>query len=119
MGYEFNSKDSQIISRVADKFLIGAILMGFGGLMAMISAFQQRNKTNSGNFLLWIIEAFTQLGSAYYLTKPRSNLKNVATTQGKDIEELLEGMNNISSSFFVIFFFVLVATVSTLLHLVV
>lgn len=119
MGYEFNPHDSQIISRVADKFLIGAILMGFGGLMAIISAFQLRKQTNSANLLLWLLEAFTQLGSAYYLTKPRSSLKKVETTEGKDIEELMLGMNTISSSFFVIFFFVLIATVSTLLHLAV
>lgn len=118
MNYEFSETDTNLIARVSNKFLIASILLLLGGFFGIVIAFIHRNEVDSWIFILWNLEALTQIGAAYYLLKPMNNFKRLATIQGHDIEELMNGIKTMSKSFFMIFLILVLVIIFTLLHFI-
>lgn len=109
MTYEFNAEDSIIIKNVATRAVVQALLLGFGGFIALLVEVINADDNSTG-IVVWLsIQAILQIGIGILFFRPSDNFRRVAITEGKDVEELMTGLKELSWGFKMIAIIVIVS----------
>jgi hypothetical protein len=107
MTYEFRDEDATIIKNVGNKAFFLAFFFAFGGLLLIIIAGINEDNYSDGIVFWLVLQGILQVAIGVLFFRPSDNFTNVATTEGKDIEELMTGLGEMVLGFkmFVYFLF--------------
>jgi len=96
-AYEFSSEENIVILSLAKRMRAVSVLLGLTGLIAIGNAIPGllAGSTPTGVGGL-IAGAFAILQSIVFF-RPTNNLKNIVTTEGEDIEELMQGLGELAA----------------------
>jgi hypothetical protein len=101
-SYEFSSEENSVILSLAKRMRAVSLLLGLTGLIAIANAIPGllAGGTPSG-FGGLIAGSFAILQSIVFF-RPTDNLKNIVSTEGDDIAELMQGIGELASGLRVI-----------------
>lgn len=95
-GYEFSSEENKVFLTLANRMRTVSLLLGLTGLIALGNAIpgllDDRSPTGIGGL---VAGAFAILQAIVFF-RPTDNLKNIVTTEGEDIAELMQGMGELA-----------------------
>lgn len=100
MSYEFNDADANVLKNLGNKFVVLGSIMIVTGVMTVTSyllsgdIFATKKMSEAVNFVILLI-------SGIILYRPSDNLINIATTEGRDIQELMQAIKEFSFAFLV------------------
>ena len=96
-GYEFSSEENIVILTLAKRMRAVSLLMGLTGLIAIGNAIPGLlaggTPTGIGGL---VAGAFAILQSVVFF-RPTDNLKNIVSSEGEDIAELMQGIGELAT----------------------
>ena len=108
MGYEFTDDQNKIVSKLALYMKLTAILTVILGIIDVL--YNALEQTWFGIFLSVSVIA---LGIVFYF--PTDNLQRIVTTQGSDIEELMQAFSDLNKGWTVLIIILLITAVISIL----
>ena len=95
-AYEFSSEESIVILSLAKRMRAVSVLLGLTGLLAIGNAIPGLSDGGTPTGIGGLIAgAFAILQSIIFF-RPTDNLKNIVTTKGEDIAELMQGIGELA-----------------------
>jgi hypothetical protein len=95
-GYEFSSEENSVILTLAKRMRIVSLLLGVTGLFAVGNAIPGLLDGGSPTGIGGLIAGAFAIFQAIIFFRPTDNLKNIVTTEGEDIAELMQGMGELA-----------------------
>jgi hypothetical protein len=95
-GYEFSSEENTVILSLAKRMRAVSLLLGLTGLIAIGNAIPGLLAGGTPMSIGGLIAgAFAILQSIVFF-RPTDNLKNIVSSEGEDIAELMQGMGELA-----------------------
>ncbi|MHA2251725.1 MAG: hypothetical protein ACXAD7_15280 [Candidatus Kariarchaeaceae archaeon] len=118
MTYEFSEEDGILIKKVGNKAIIQSVLLAVGGIIAIIIDFINPDDNKSIVVIWLVVQGLIQVIIGVLFFRPSDNFKRVATTEGKDIHELITGIKELSWGFKMIVYLVVVSIIIDIILIV-
>jgi hypothetical protein len=121
--YEFNEQENAVIADLASGVRIVGFVLFLLGVLQAIGLFATLNNVKwdgrfAGPALLIGAAALIYLSFGWWFSKSSSAFMNVATTQGRDIDNLMVGLNELRKPFSLIRTLILVYAVIVVVGLI-
>ncbi|MHA1941363.1 MAG: hypothetical protein ACW97P_06525 [Candidatus Hodarchaeales archaeon] len=111
MTYEFRDEDANVIENVGNKAFFLALFFAFGGLILIIIAGINEDNYSNGIVFWLVLQGILQVAIGILFLRPSDNFTNVATTEGRDIEELMTGLKEMAWGFKMFVYFLLATVI--------
>ncbi len=105
--YEFDKNQEQVIKNVATRCIVQAVLLAIGGIMGVLTELILLANKQFMIAIALMAQAALQIVMGILFFRPADNFRRIAGTQGRDISELMIGLNDLSVGFKIIVFLVL------------
>ncbi|MCY3414467.1 MAG: hypothetical protein INQ03_22660 [Candidatus Heimdallarchaeota archaeon] len=100
--YEFEDTDAEILWKFGNKLSIVAILLGTGALFGIITSLLNLFEEETTSTIVNLFEFIFLLGISIIIYFPSDNFKSIATSEGRDIDELMRGFKEFNMAFLAI-----------------
>ncbi len=97
MTYEFNDDEAETMWVFGNYTVLVSLLMGLVGVIGIFSLILS-DHDNVRTFVL-LMEFIFLIVIAAILFRPSDNFRNIATSEGRDIQELMRGIDEFSLAF--------------------
>ena len=117
-SYEFSNEENSVILSLAKRMRTVSLLLGLTGLIAIANAVPGLLADGSPSGIGGLIAGSFAIVQSIVFFRPTDNLKNIVSTEGEDIVELMQGIGELASGLRIIVFLlasiavVVVATVA-------
>jgi hypothetical protein len=95
-GYEFSSEENTVILTLAKRMRTVSLLLGLTGLIAIGNAIPGLLEGGTPTGVGGLIAGVFAILQAIIFFRPTDNLKNIVTTEGEDIAELMQGIGELA-----------------------
>lgn len=118
-SYEFSEQQNKTMVSLATRLTAFGILIIINGLLRVVVTFA-RQQAEGGTLavLVVLVIALFNIAIGVMIWHPADNFKRIATTQGKDIHELMTGLKELTSGFNLMQYLVGVAIILVLVELI-
>ena len=110
MSYEFTDSEAEQMWIFGNKLVIVTIVMAITGILGLFISMINFGDMSTRDFVLFM-EFIFLIVIAIILYRPSDNFTRIATSEGRDIQELMRGIKEFS------FAFIITATLITLIGL--
>ena len=100
--YEFNKEDEKVFNSLSKYMTLFVILIGAGGIATIINFATSVLTPLTVGVILLLVEGIMYCLMAFLFYAPIDNFKKVVKTQGRDIEELIKGLDEFQKGVFII-----------------
>lgn len=94
ISYEFSEEENRVILSLARRMRAVSLLLGLTGLIAIANAIPALSGGSPAGVGGIIAGAFAIIQSIVFF-RPTDNLKNIVSTEGNDIGELMQGIGEL------------------------
>lgn len=101
MTYEFNEEEAENMWVLGNKVAIVGLLMIFGGVIGFVNSARGFDDVDNMRSIVFAFQFVFLIVIGIVLFRPSDNFKRVATSEGKDIPELMEGIEELTLGFFI------------------
>ncbi len=101
-AYEFSSEENSLILSLAKRMRAVSVLLGLTGLIAIANAIPGLLAGGTPAGIGGLIAGIFAFVQSVVFFRPTDNLKNIVSTEGEDIGELMQGINELASGLRVI-----------------
>lgn len=103
MAYEFSKQDGTLIKSVGFRLTTQGVVLIIAGLAGIIyAAVNFSSAEDTVSILIYTIQSAVEIFIGIGLLLSPRFFKKVAETQGKDIQELMEGLGNLNTAFIIV-----------------
>ena len=99
MTYEFSDEEAENMWVLGNKISIVGLLMVFGGIIGSVNAIRELDEDDRLRAIILLFEFLFLIIIGVVLLRPSDNFKRIATSEGKDISELMEGVKEFALGF--------------------
>ena len=101
MAYEFNDEEAENMWVLGNKVAVVGLLMVFGGIIGFINSTRGFDDEDNTRPIIFSIQFVFLIVIGVILFRPSDNFKRIATSEGKDIAELMEAIEEFNIGFFI------------------
>ncbi len=103
MSYEFSADHNKTMISVSTLALVLASLFIIGGIAGFIDALVDVRGDKLGTYaIVQLIQGILQFGIGVLIIPAVLSFRNVATTEGSDIKNLMEGLKKMGKTFYLL-----------------
>lgn len=100
--YEFDENEAEIVWIFGNKISIASLLMMAGGVIGVTVGFIDAIKSETPlRGIVLLIEFLFLIVIGFILSRPSDNFKRIATSEGRDIPELIQGIKEFNFAFLI------------------
>ena len=99
MAYEFSDEEAENMWVLGNKISIVGLLMVFGGIIGSVNAIRELDEDDQLRAIILLFEFLFLVAIGVVLLRPSDNFKRIATSEGKDISELMKGIKEFALGF--------------------
>jgi hypothetical protein len=99
MAYEFNDEEAENMWVLGNKISLVGLLMIFGGIIGSVDSIRNIDGGNQLRVTIFLFEFLFLIVIGVVLLRPSDNFKRIATSEGKDIPELMEAVKEFTLGF--------------------
>jgi hypothetical protein len=96
-AYEFSSEENIVILSLAKRMRAVSVLLGLTGLIAIGNAIPGLLNGGTPTGIGGLIAGAFAIVQSIVFFRPTDNLKNIVTTKGEDIAELMQGIRELAA----------------------
>jgi hypothetical protein len=96
-AYEFSSEENIVILSLAKRMRAVSVLLGLTGLIAIGNAIPGLLNGGTPTGIGGLIAGAFAIVQSIVFFRPTDNLKNIVTTKGEDIAELMQGIGELAA----------------------
>lgn len=101
-NYEFTEQENVVMDELAGNLRVVGILQIVFGIVILVLAFITLRFVPETNLVARTIDAAAMIALGVAVYRPADNFKRIVTTRGRDIDELMTGIEELDSGFTVI-----------------
>ncbi len=105
--YEFDENQEKAIKNVATRCIVQAVLLALGGIMGILTELVLLANRELILAIVLMAQASLQIFMGIFFFRPADNFRRIASTEGRDISELMIGLNDLGVGVKIIVFLVL------------
>lgn len=105
--YEFDANQEKVIKNVATRFIVIAVLLALGGIMGVLTELILLVNQQKEFAILLMAQASLQIIMGIFFFRPSDNFRRIVSTEGRDISELMIGLNDLTMGIKIIVLLVL------------
>jgi hypothetical protein len=94
--YEFSAQNARVIKRVALWLKLLAIILGAGGILGIAIDIARIGTVSTGTTIISLLQSAAFIALGIVMFRPADNFERVATTEGRDISEVMTGLADIN-----------------------
>ena len=99
MAYEFSDEEAESMWVLGNKISIVGLLMVFGGIIGSVNAIRELDEDDNIRAIILLFEFLFLIVIGVILLRPSDNFKRIATSEGKDVSELMQGIDEFAAGF--------------------
>lgn len=111
-AYEFTESENQIIGSLANRMKIASIMLFIGAIILTISAIPEFQADRIDIGMGVAAAGLIAIIRAIVFFRPTDNLMNIVNTQGHDVEELMTGVDELTTGFRLMVYLNIIAIIS-------
>ena len=100
MTYEFNDEEAESVWLFGNYIMIASLIMALATIIGLLT-FLPKYADLTFPDVVMILNFLFLIPIAIYLFRPSDNFKRIATTEGKDIPELMQGIEEFNYGFLI------------------
>jgi hypothetical protein len=116
--YEFSPEQNLKIAELAVRLRHFSIVFGVVGVIVVLQGIARWSTLGVGQGLTTLLGGLVIAGGAYLFSRPLDNFRNITNTEGRDIEELIMAMRDLTLAFRIIQLIVMLITLLVVVRLV-
>ncbi len=102
MSYEFNDTEAEQMWIFGNRIAIVSIILGTSAIIGIItSIIKIINNTDVTRSIILMLDFIAMLFIAIFLFLPSDNFKEIAVSEGRDIQELMRGLQEFRTAFLI------------------
>ncbi|OLS27358.1 MAG: hypothetical protein HeimC2_11950 [Candidatus Heimdallarchaeota archaeon LC_2] len=101
MAYEFKDEEAENMWVLGNKVAVVGLLMIFGGIIGFINSTRGFDDVDNTRSIIFSIQFVFLIVIGIILFRPSDNFKRIATSEGKDITELMEAIDEFTVGFLI------------------
>ncbi|MHA2171500.1 MAG: hypothetical protein ACXAB7_16555 [Candidatus Kariarchaeaceae archaeon] len=102
MTYEFSEEEGEVLWVFGNKLVIVSLLLGLSGILGFFAIIAELTEDNQVRSIVLITQFLFLVVSAVVLYRPSDNFTRIATSEGKDIQELMRGVDEFTFGFTIV-----------------
>jgi hypothetical protein len=99
LTYEFSDIEAEKIWVFGNKLVISSLIMLVAGVLGIFFTIARFNQLEQMRAVVYITEFLFLIAIAVLLFRPSDNFKMIATSEGRDMDELMKGLNEFKLAF--------------------